>query len=617
MKRRSLRKHALALLAFAVLVLFSIPAFSHQSVRKRNNELPASWIGQLKNAPSRITDAEGKTIDSAEAVVRKVWRGDRCYSSISNRSTHALQLGNIILFDLENSGLDPETPIYGEGFQMLSQTEGSLRTPVDMSQYADRKHYRIPEPDSLRTVYNLLLLDLKTAGQVLLGFASSRRFAGRFSFSASRLQISMDPEKLLLRPGETWTLEEFMVLKGPDRNLLLNRFADELIKNHPPKTVPRIPTGWCSYYFYGTNATKDIITENLKRFSVIMPSLKYIQIDEGYAPTEGDWLEENPAFGSMDSTVINIRKYGFLPALWVAPFIADKDSKLLRDHPDWFVQGDDGKPLNSATKGFGGWRRAPWYCLDGTNPGAQHFLEETFRTMREKWGIRYFKLDANYWGAIAGKHFDPGATRIEAYRKGMEALIRGAGSDAVILGCNAPMWPSLGLVTAMRTSNDIDRSWASFSGTGRENLSRAWQNGRLWINDPDCLLLAGDSTVSSNEWLFHATIIHAVGGMVMDGDRAMDLEDRQMAILKKNIPPAGKGATFSDRHFTVGITKKGGRTCYHIFNWGETPVDRTIKLEENLHLTDAWTGEDLGMHQGNYTIRAVPARSARLIIAGP
>ena len=48
------------------------------------------------------------------------------------------------------------------------------------------------------------------------------------------------------------------------------------------------------------------------------------------------------------------------------------------------------------------------------------------------------------------------------------------------------------------------------------NLSRNWQNGRLWWNDPDCVLLTGDLT--DNEYQFHATTIYATGGMVLSGD---------------------------------------------------------------------------------------------------
>ena len=64
--------------------------------------------------------------------------------------------------------------------------------------------------------------------------------------------------------------------------------------------------------------------------------------------------------------------------------------------------------------------------LDGTHPDAQAHLERVFTTMRDEWGCTYFKLDANFWGAIHGGRFhDPRATRIEAYRRGMAAVLRG------------------------------------------------------------------------------------------------------------------------------------------------------------------------------------------------
>ena len=38
-----------------------------------------------------------------------------------------------------------------------------------------------------------------------------------------------------------------------------------------------------------------------------------------------------------------IKTRGREPAIWVAPFVASPDSKILREHPEWFVKGDDGK----------------------------------------------------------------------------------------------------------------------------------------------------------------------------------------------------------------------------------------------------------------------------------
>jgi alpha-galactosidase len=83
-------------------------------------------------------------------------------------------------------------------------------------------------------------------------------------------------------------------------------------------------------------------------------------------------------------------------------------------------------------------------------------------------------------------------------------------SNSFILDCNHPLWPSLGLIDGSRSSGDISRKWPTFARTARENLSRNWQNGRLWWNDPDCVVLTGD--LSEDEYRFHATASYAAGG---------------------------------------------------------------------------------------------------------
>jgi alpha-galactosidase len=241
--------------------------------------------------------------------------------------------------------------------------------------------------------------------------------------------------------------------------------------------------------------------------------------------------------------------------------------------------------------------------------------------MREKWGVNYFKLDANYWGAIhGGVHFDKSATRIEAYRRGMDAVLKGCDENSVVLGCNAPMWPSLGLVTAMRTSGDINRDWRTIKGIAFENLCRAWQNGKLWDSDPDCVVLANDTIFSGkkaiepNEWMFHATAVHAVGGLMLSGDKASLLMEKELAILKKLLKPTGKGARFSDAKMETAVTVMGDTKYYYFFNWSETDtIDLTVNLHKKSQLIDFWTGEKLGEFKGNYTVTKLAPHTARLI----
>ena len=290
--------------------------------------------------------------------------------------------------------------------------------------------------------------------------------------------------------------------------------------------------GWCSWYCFGPGVTADNIRQNLHWIATNAPQLRYIQIDDGYQPWMGDWLETGKSFGgNIKAVLAEIRRQGFEPAIWVAPFVASPQSKLFKEHPDWFMQGDDGKPLRSDKVGFGGWRLGPWYALDGTHPEARNFLETVFRTMRKEWGCTYFKLDANYWGALPGARLhDPNATRIEAYRRGMEAIRRGAG-DAFLLGCNHPMWPSLGIARRRAKLEWTSRGTGIPSATrdGRISCAAGRMAGSGGTTRIACCSPAGPCSMSTarqtgwkglpeNEVLFHATVLHATGGMLLSGD---------------------------------------------------------------------------------------------------
>ena len=604
--RRALLRLALA--SPLATALLPVVGFGQKaSVKKLNRQV-------FTRAPFKIVPLD-ENADVSKLKLTRRWQGAICRSSLTNGGRNPVRVKEIILFDIPHE-LPPETRLYGEGFQMLSQTAGTLGAPEDLSGLTDARHYKMPIPEGARAVYGVMTLSIG-GNHDLLAFTSCRRFNGQFFLRDSSLQVVLDLEGLEIKPGETWKLEEFTFLAGNDRNVLLNDLAARLNENHPPLKTPAPPTGWCSWYCFGPRVTAQQVLDNLDFIAKNAPDLKYIQIDDGYQPAMGDWLETGNAFGGDVRGVLKqIRARGFEPAIWVAPFIAEEKSNVFRQNPDWFVKDASGQPLRSDKVSFGGWRsireKGAWYVLDGTHPAVQKHLGNVFRTMKNDWGITYFKLDANFWGAIhGGRFYDRQATRIEAYRRGMEAILRATG-DSFILGCNHPIWASLGLVHGSRSSNDIKRTWDKFKTTGRQNLSRNWQNAALWWNDPDAICLTGE--MPPGEFQFHATVIFAAGGMILSGDDLTKISPERLAMLKKLLPPVRAAAEFEDDSLRVGVVDQKSARHVCLFNWTDAPQDISFKLPKKCAITDFWSGADLGTHVGVFEVKNMPPRSARILV---
>lgn len=527
--------------------------------------------------------------------------------------------------------LSAQTKVYGEGYSMLAQYAGPLQQIRCITNLPDREHYRLAQKEGFQTVYHMALLEQRKDCFALLGFASCHQFVGEIRFCGCHVQIALSLENLVLQPGETLNLEEFCVLEGVCFSDLLQNFAAALNRNHPPLAAKR-PTGWCSWEQYGPGVTLQDVQDNLDAIIQHDFELEYIQIDDGYQRYMGDWLSFQPSFEAGFSALLQaIREAGCQPAIWVAPFIAEKDSELFRHHPDWFVKDEAGNPLPSDQVTFGGWRRGSWYMLDGTNPDACRYLTEVFRTFREQYGITYFKMDAMMWGCIpAGVRYDPSKTCVQAYRTGMKAILEGAGEDGYLLGCNAPMWPSLGTVHGMRTSGDVTRKYPTVYRLSYENLWRSWQHNRLWINDPDMLLLAEqgkaqvgpDGTCKENtrvlrkgEVKLHVTYLLATGGAVLSGDGLDSLNEEQYALLKRILDLHNdQSAVFSGTDFTVGRTEIKDKTLLFLMNREEEEKSITVDAPGCGSAVSIFTNDVIPVQKERLTVKLPPHSGETLLL---
>lgn len=332
-----------------------------------------AWLDGRADAASPLQAAHGSAMDENGSAVApdKVrihlrWRGEVCRPQITNVSATRVRLRQVVLLEYTHS-LPPETAIYGESFQMLTQTVGTLASIREIG-YAEQQHYRIPGPKDAAVVTSLLTLSPPGREHLVLAYTSCKKFIGRFYVRNGNIAAVVDTEGLALEPGESWELEELRYLHGNDREDLLAQVADGLNEHHPHRMFKSVPTGWCSWYCFGRGTTAEDVTANLDVMSETLPALRYVQIDDGYQPAMGDWLDPGRSFGGKIQDVLkDIRRKGFEPAIWVATFIANTNSRVLREHPEWFVKDDAGEPMAAAKVTFTGWGRR-WMVLPGWHP---------------------------------------------------------------------------------------------------------------------------------------------------------------------------------------------------------------------------------------------------------
>jgi alpha-galactosidase len=172
----------------------------------------------LATAPWRVTGVDGQLL--GDMHLDRSWQQDRCRSTLTNRGTRAVRVGNIVLFDVRH-GLAPATRFYGEGFQMLTQNGGTVGAPADLGNYTDPKHYRLPQPDGARVVYGLATFAGGVPANQVMALTSCRRFNGAIHVRPASVQVVLEAEGLTLGPGETWDLEEFIYTAGPNRAVLV------------------------------------------------------------------------------------------------------------------------------------------------------------------------------------------------------------------------------------------------------------------------------------------------------------------------------------------------------------------------------------------------------------
>lgn len=334
-------------------------------------------------------------------------------------------------------------------------------------------------------------------------------------------------------------LEPLIILGGASVETLLETYADLAAAENGVRVRAWNPVGWSSWYQYFTNLTMGDIEKNLGLAREIAP-FEVFQIDDGYERDIGDWLDMKAGFPGLADLAGLIRGHGFRPGLWTAPTSVAATSRILAGHPDWIVR-ENGAPKLC----YRNWGKEI-FTLDTAHPEAKAWMFETFAALK-RLGFEYFKIDFLFAGAMPGDRRRR-ATPIQAYREGLSVIREAVGGDFV-LGCGAPLLPSLGFVDGMRVGEDTAPFWDSrMSGIQGPNafialrnpILRWFMHRRWWLNDPDCLLLRDrDIALSANERALYARAAGVLDAMIIDSDDLALVSEEGRALLREAISLQG------------------------------------------------------------------------------
>lgn len=291
------------------------------------------------------------------------------------------------------------------------------------------------------------------------------------------------------------------------------------------------PAGWCSWYAgYYENINRSELDKNLSYCGEI-PGLQFFQVDMGWeggegTKTAGEPITDTVKFpGGMKELSDAIAQQGLKPGIWIRPFQGWK-------------RGEAGIP---------GW--AEGECIDLSHPEARAWIRKLASTIAKDWGYKYIKFDFvtfdlfKLWGmkmvfssAIPLKPYDDTVTNLQMYRMGLEALREGAGEECFLLGCNCLTGPALGLLDGNRTGDDVNEgNWDKTFTMGVKSVHpQYFLNGRIWFNDPDCVLLHG--SMSEERCRMWGTLVSLTGQMGIISTRLYQLEPDRMELLKALFP---------------------------------------------------------------------------------
>ncbi len=468
-----------------------------------------------------------------------------------------------------------------------------------------------------------------------------------------RVDAQIDYGRVRVAPGKTEPLETFALGYFDDARLGLESWADAVAQVYHIRLRPQ-PAGYCTWYSrpYG-GASDEVHLAELAAFAAkhLAPfGFSVVQIDDHWqagVSTNGPkrnfttHAPKGPYPGGMKAAADKIKSLGLVPGIWFMPFAGTYYDPFFKEHQDWFVRREDGKPYETAWGGT---------CLDMTHPGARDYLRANIRRIGGEWGYQYFKMDGLWTGTGTRQVYvnsgykddgmgdavfhNPEKTNLEAYRDGLRLVREAAGQNIFFLGCCSPQnmrsyGGAFGLVDAMRIGPDNGANWNSLLRGPTFGSRQYFLHGRVWHNDPDPVYVRADLPLKHAQMI--CSWVALSGQLNLNSEWLPGLPPERLDLLKRTMPAHGLLPRPADLFeeplprlwLLTDHRRSPRRDVIGLFNWSDKeqvfdyPLDRLGLAGDTEYVAfDYWGNAPAPALNGRVRM-PVPAQSCRILAVRP
>lgn len=453
------------------------------------------------------------------------------------------------------------------------------------------------------------LLARHDAGYSLAAFLTWNTFWSTLACNGAGVRVKVDGEGRHLQPGEQIALEKVWLGAGPDWQDLLFQSGREIARELKVRLKPQPHyVGWSTWDYFGRDWTARNVKDNLAVLAQVVPEANLVQIDGGWWVERGDYLQvrDNLKPEGMKGLATFIRSHQLTPGIHFDGMRADRASKMVQEHPEFFMHDDRGDlvgPRRSGNPNRG------IVFFDFSHPGALAYMRDVTRQMRQAWGFDYIKIDFLLPGIAANVRLasfkneperllmphDRGTTSVERLRAAMRAWREGMGDEAFLLACSAPFGPVFGLADGLRSGYDVAPNFSQVRQCAQATAGVFHFHGQAIWNDADYHVVRAaedeDASVTEasgkhgrlalNEAEMWTHYIGLFGGAKISSDNLPTLRPERRRLFREALalPACGRfipldfwaRARNRDDAYHVMLGEAKGEVYLAIFNWSDSP----------------------------------------------